>query len=261
MAMITILEKCYNDIHPAEIERYFLNLISSLDVKLRFIGTTNRDWIKLELGGKDLNIAINSLHQQIGFVHSSFDKIKKFATFKGKIMDNSNSKGELFVDLGINSSNILDGRITKESLLIDLTDGKDASFGELVKNFCFYENMPLEVKIIDSIKSYSKNVEAVLSEDQILLFQKWIRSRLDRLFVLGCLISKVKKVVKMQRILRDIIKIESLGLLEQVIVCKLGTDAVGLVPKIGRHLKSATLIPFSPKRIVKIFGNEQFDEV
>jgi hypothetical protein len=34
----------------------------------------------------------------------------------------------------------------------------------------------------------------------------------------------------------------------------LGTDAVGLIPKLGRYLKPALLNSFSPKRIIKEIG-------
>jgi hypothetical protein len=50
-----------------------------------------------------------------------------------------------------------------------------------------------------------------------------------------------------------------LGVLEQVVLCKLGTDAVGLIPKLGRYLKSAVLVPFSPKKILEAIGRSSFD--
>jgi hypothetical protein len=55
---------------------------------------------------------------------------------------------------------------------------------------------------------------------------------------------------------RDIAKIEQLGMFEQVIVCKLGTDAAGLIPKIGRNLKRMALSIFSPRRILELLGND-----
>jgi len=48
---------------------------------------------------------------------------------------------------------------------------------------------------------------------------------------------------------RDAVRVESLGLLEHALICKLGTDAVGLVPKLGPHMPTAVLAPFSPRRI------------
>ena len=42
---------------------------------------------------------------------------------------------------------------------------------------------------------------------------------------------------------------ESLGLFEYALTCKLGTDAAGLIPRIGKILKTAKLTVFNPKRI------------
>jgi len=46
-----------------------------------------------------------------------------------------------------------------------------------------------------------------------------------------------------------------LGLFEHAIVCKLGTDAAGLIPKIGKKLWSAKFSVFSPKRIIEFLGD------
>ena len=80
------------------------------------------------------------------------------------------------------------------------------------------------------------------------------------MIIFGALFSDVERVVKLSRHSRDIINTESVGVLEQVVLCKLGTDAVGLIPKLGRYLKkSAVLVPFSPKKIVKTLGSQHFD--
>jgi hypothetical protein len=51
---------------------------------------------------------------------------------------------------------------------------------------------------------------------------------------------------------RDVIDVESLGLLEHALTCKLGTDAAGLIPKIGRILKNAKFAVFNPKRLTNL---------
>jgi hypothetical protein len=53
--------------------------------------------------------------------------------------------------------------------------------------------------------------------------------------------------------MRDTVGIEALGFFERAIVCKLGTDAVGLISKVGRNLKNATFAVFSPKKVLDFF--------
>jgi hypothetical protein len=77
---------------------------------------------------------------------------------------------------------------------------------------------------------------------------------LDRLIVLGAEFRDVERAVKISKHTRDVVRVEQLGLLEHGVVCKLGTDAVGLVPRLGRFLRSATLVPFSPRKIKSLIG-------
>jgi hypothetical protein len=48
---------------------------------------------------------------------------------------------------------------------------------------------------------------------------------------------------------RDVVDIEPLGIFESAVACKLGTDAVGLIPRIGRTLRNAAFATFSPRKI------------
>ena len=67
--------------------------------------------------------------------------------------------------------------------------------------------------------------------------------------MVGASQNEVETAVERARHFRDIIKIESLGLFEHAVICKLGTDAIGLIPRLGSYLRVASLAPFSPRRI------------
>jgi hypothetical protein len=226
---------------------------------LRFYGTTDRKWIQLDVSGKDETAALSLLEREVGLAPASYDVMKKFSVLQGKVVS-SKSEEYLYVDLGLSSSEGYDAVISEKSLRSQLADGKEAPFISLVELFCLYNNLPLEVMIARDIEDEGMAVEAVLSEKQLNLFRSWVRSRFDRLIVLGSLFSDVEHAVNLSRHSRDIIKTESLGVLEQVVLCKLGTDAVGLIPKLGRYLKkSAVLVPFSPKKIIETVGSQSFD--
>jgi hypothetical protein len=258
MPTITVLEKLYGLTSPATLEKLYSSLVEGLDVQLRFVGTTDHGWIQLDVSGDDQTVALNLLDSKVGLAPVSLDGLETFSVMKGKVTF-SRSNNELCVDLGIDCLEPCDVVVSEKLLQAQLTDGKPVSLQSLVDLFCLYENMPLEVKITETPHGEAKHVEAALSEEQVLLFKNWVGSRFDRLIVLCSLFSDVEQAVKLSRHFRDIIKVESLGALEQVILCKLGTDAVGLIPKLGRYLKSAVLVPFSPKKIIKAVGNEPFD--
>jgi hypothetical protein len=259
MPKVTLLDKLYGSGSPETFESFYSSLFSGLEVQLRFAGTTDRGWIQLNVSGEDEIAALSFLEREIGLAPTSYDALKKFSVIQGKIVFSSKSQEELYVDLGLSSDNLYDAVISEKRLRAQLADGKEVSYKSLVELFCLYDNLPLEVKI-GNVEGESRTVEAVLSDKQLNLFHNWVRSRFDRLIILGSLFSDIERTVKMSRHSRDIIKTESLGVLEQVVFCKLGTDAVGLIPKLGRYLKkSAVLVPFSPKKILETVGNQAFD--
>jgi len=232
MPTVTFLEKLYGSGSPETFEKLYSSLLSGLNVQLRFAEITNRGWIQIEVSGEDETAALSLLDREIGLAPASLDNLRKFSVMQGKVVFSSKSEKELYVDLGVFSPKTCDAVLSE-------------------KRLC--------VKIIQDVKETNKNIEAILSEAQFSLFSRWVRSRFDRLIILGSHFSDVERAVKFSRHSRDIIKIESLGILEQVVLCKLGTDAVGLIPKLGRYLKSAVLFPFSPKKILEAIGSKSFD--
>jgi hypothetical protein len=259
MPKVTVLEKLYGSGSPETFEKLYSSLISGLEVQLHFAGVTDRGWIQLNVSGEDETAALSFLEHEVGLAPASHATLKKFSVIQGKVVFSGKSEEELYVDLGFSSDNNYDVTISEERLRAQLADGREVPLRTLVDLFCLYDNLSLEVKI-GKVDGESRIAEAILSEKQIKLFNNWIRSRFDRLIIMGSLFSDVDRIVKKTRHFRDIIKIESLGFFEQVVLCKLGTDAVGLIPKLGRYLKkSAVLVPFSPKKILKTLGNQTFD--
>jgi len=258
MPIVTVLEKFYGSGSPAAFERLYSSLVRGLEVQLRFVGTTGRGWIQLDVSGKDETAALSFLDREFGLAPTSCDVLKKFSVMQGKVVFLGKSEEELTVDLGIPEA--CDAAVSEKSLCAQLADGKDVPFIKLVELFCLYDNVPIEVRVAGDVEGKRGTVEALLSEKQIGLFRGWVRSRFDRLIILGSLSSEVEQAVNRSRHSRDIIKTESLGVLEQVVLFKLGTDAVGLIPKLGRYLKkSAVLVPFSPKKILETVGSQAFD--
>ena len=215
MPTVTVLEKLYGSGSPETFEKLYSRLISGLEAQLRFSGTADRGWIQLDVSGEDETAALSLLEREIGLAPTSCGALKKFSVMQGRVVFSSKSEEKLYVDLGLSSDMLYESVISENQLRAQLADGKDVPFRSLVELFCLYDNFPIEVKI-GNIERESRTIEAVLSEKQLNLFRSWVRSRFDRLIILGSLFSDVDRTVKMYRHSRDIIKIESLGVLEQV---------------------------------------------
>ncbi len=249
MPTATLLEKVYGSFSPENFEPVFSSLCKGLKVKLRVVGETNRGWVQIEVSGEDEVAALHFLDREMGLAPVSLDNLKKFSVIRGRVVFSGKSKKELRVDIGVFSPETYDAVIPLQRLQAQLADGKKLPLQRLVELFCLYDNLPLKVKIVQDVDAQKNWIEAELSEAQLSQITSWIRSSFDRLVVLGAFFSDVERAVKTSRHLRDVIKIESLGMLEHVVLCKLGTDAVGLIPKLGRFLPDAVFVPFSPRKI------------
>jgi hypothetical protein len=254
MPTVTVLEKLYGSVSSETFESVYSSLCRGLKVQLSFAGTTNRGWVQIEVSGDDETAALSLLDREVGLAPVSLVNVKKFSVIRGRVVFSGKGESELYVDLGVFSPRVCDAVLAGQRLRAQLADGEEIPLEGLVELFCLYDNLPLEVKVVQGVDDRGRTVEASLSEAQVSLFSSWVRVGFDRLIVLGSLFSDVERALKLSRISRDIIRTDSLGTLEQVILCKLGTDAVGLIPKLGRYLKSAVLVPFSPKKIRQKVG-------
>ncbi len=256
MPVVTVLEKVYASFSPKMFEPTFTSLCEGLRVRLEVAGKTDRGWLQLDVSGEDETAALNFLDQRIGLAPVQADTLEKFSTVKGRIISHNRSRVNLYVDVGIFSPQIIDAAVGLRTLQAQLADGKKLPLNRLTEIFCFCENFPLEVKIAGSPDLQKRHVEAKLSEAQLSHIAEWMRSSLDRLIVLGARFSDVEDAIGRSRHSRDIIKIESLGLLEHAVECKLGTDAVGLIPKLGPFLSTATLVPFCPRKVRQLTSRQ-----
>jgi hypothetical protein len=58
--------------------------------------------------------------------------------------------------------------------------------------------------------------------------------------------------MRLSKVERDIIEIEELAFTANSLVCKLGTEAPGIIAKIGRYISNFKLYAFLPERVDKL---------
>jgi hypothetical protein len=55
--------------------------------------------------------------------------------------------------------------------------------------------------------------------------------------------------MRLSKVERDVIELEELAMTAHCLVCKLGTDAPGVIAKIGRYISNFKLHAFLPERV------------
>lgn len=255
MSSLNLLTKIYTRSQLQQVHRNLDSLFEGLKVKAEVLGANPQGWVQVSVSGEDEKVAEHYLAETFGFCPTNLEKVSKYETVKGYVTDLDKSRNEIWVDIGVWSPSRVNASIPIHRLQAQLGDGRKIALQKMIDIFGFCNNLPLHVKI-SSIDLQKRHFEAELPEKQRKQYADWTRSLLDRLIVLGASLSEVKSAIRMAESNRDIAKIEQLGMFEQSIVCKLGTDAAGLIPKIGRNLRRTAFSIFSPKRILELLGND-----
>jgi len=248
----TLLEKAYGSFSSRSFETMLSLLCKDLKAKVRVQGLVDQRWVQIDVTGEDEAAALKLLDCEIGLAPPSAENIGKSSTIGGKVVNSAKSKAELHVDIAVFEPKNYCAVVPLWRLQAQLVDGVKLQLHRLAELFCLCDYMPVEIKIVKEL-DYEKGFwEAELSEVQLSRFSGWLNSNLDRLIVLGASRSEIEVAVERARHFRDIIKIETLGPFEHAVVCKLGTEAVGLIPRLGPYLRIANIVPFSARRIKQL---------
>ncbi len=249
---MTLSTKVYNNFQLKIIDKILKSMLKGLEVETAVCGVSSRGWVQIEVSGEDEKVALHYLADKIGLCPVHLKNVEKFSAAKGYVT--SINKNELCIDIGVLSPSITDAMVPLQHLQAQLADGRKITLEKLAELFGFCQHVPLTVKIYD-IDKESSRIKTMLSEKQLALYRSWTKSLLDRLIILGASFDEVVLALKKTRCNRDVIEVASLGLFEHAIICKLGTDALGLIPRIGRKLWKANFTIFNPRENVNFLGD------
>jgi hypothetical protein len=228
------------------LEHALVLLRGDLTVEMKLQPLTKHGWAILDLTGDDTEIFIELLSKKIGLAPLDFSKIEQHSNYRGIV---KSFDADLIVDIGIERPEVKYVRVKLSSLRAQLADGKGwIPAREIQESYCLFPETPLSVRVTRCEHNESE-LEGWLSDKQISLFFDWIRCGLDRVQVYDCLKPRLDFAISKAKLERDTISIDQLNLTTHSVVCKLGTDAVGLIPRLGANLRRSELKPFIPHRI------------
>ena len=253
MTTLTLLTKAS---HPSQLKRIENSLVAAfegLDVKVEILGSSVNGWVQVSVSGEDEAIAKSYITKEIGVCPTSIDNVKEAPELKGYIIKLGKNQEALSVDVGVFEPKIILATIPLASLQTELVNGGKIALKKIAELYGFSDGLPVNIKVTN-LNGAEGNMQAELSSAQIEKFKSWRESFLDRLIILGSTLGDVEKTLERTRLNRDVIGVESLGLFEHVLTCKLGTDATGLISKIGRYTRNSKLIVFNPKKIISFLG-------
>jgi len=255
MTVLTLLVKARNSRQLKVVDDLLKAEFENLDLDFKVLGAPVDRWVQVSLSGEDEALATNYINKEIGICPISVKKVEKYSVLKGYITKLDNAKNELAVDVGVFEPSITQAVVPLAYLQAQLADGKKADLEKIIEVYGLQEDLPLNVKVVDLGGREEGRLQAELSTAQIDKISLWRQSLLDRLIVLGTSVRDIETVLERARLKRDVIDFERLGLFEYALTCKLGTDAAGLIPRMGRYMRNAVFIVFNPRKILGLSVN------
>jgi hypothetical protein len=246
MTVLTLLTKIDNDSQLKQVTKALQLLLNGLEVEITVLSAVMEGWVQMSLSGEDEEIAMNYVIKKVGLCPANFKNVKKFSTLKGYIRDVGKKK--ITVDVGVFQPKNVPAILSLSHLQAALVGGRKLALKKITELFGFFQGLPVNLKIKDLNEEESR-IDAELTSKQVKKYVVWRESMLDRLLILGVAFHEVEATIEHAKLDRDVIEVEHLGLLEHALTCKLGTDAVGLIPKIGRDLEKARFAVFNPKTL------------
>jgi len=228
----------------AKLEKRLEDLKGELTASITFEDLSPSGWARIDLTGEDSEIVAQLISNAMRLAHTTLQEIEVPDVYDAQIMG-SNANGLKF-DLGLDTQNVT-CVVPARNLQAQLADGKTLPVSQLAECYCLYPGERISIR---TSRKQGNQVEAWLSDRQTELISNRVTSGLDRIEAFDCFEDDTEAGIRKAHLARDIVAVEQVTLTLQSIVCKLGTDAVGLIPKLGRVLRKQKLHPFLPRRIV-----------
>jgi hypothetical protein len=257
MTTLTLLVKASNLGQVKQIDELLKTQFTELDVEIEVSNNTANRWVQVSLSGEDENIATSYINKEIGTCPTSLENAKKYPVLRGYISKLDLTKQELSVDVGIFEPKIVLATVPLAILQSQLVEGRKVDLKKIAEIYGLVERSPLSIKPVSPITEEVEGLQAELAAEQVERLHSWQQSLLDRLIILGASLDKIENVLERTRLNRDVIEIETLGMFEHALTCKLGTNAAGLVSIVGRYLRNSVFVVFNAKKSLDFLSEQE----
>lgn len=228
---------------PIRLVKQLEELKGELNASITLEGFSRGGWAQINITGEDNEIMSELIANNFAVAHTELAEIEPQGNYQAEIIA-SNAKGLRF-DVGVDTRT-LDCFIPTTNLNAQLADGKATPLPQLIECYCLYPGVRIGVRVATK---NDHEIRGWLSDSFLDAIADWVGTGLDRIQVLECFKNEAESAVVKAHLSRDVLAVDSITLTLQSIVCKLGTDAVGLIPKLGHFLRKQPLKPFQPKKI------------
>jgi hypothetical protein len=205
-----------------------------------------QEWLRVRARGDDADAFLNLLIEKFGEAPVHHSRVERWDVRKGFITGSGRVGFGVYVDLGINEPIRKDALYPLHRMRAQLSDGVAKSSRDILQQNALADYFPVSVTVTEL---EGEKVSVELADETRERFLWWKRLPFDRVIAIGIGREEAEKAVQSAKLGFDVIKVESLSLLVQCLVCKMDTEAPGIIARIGGRLRGVGLAAFrSPAR-------------
>ena len=228
---------------PSLVRQVLAKEAGGLQVSWEF--SFHRNWLVVRAKGEDAEAFSNLLVGKFGEVPLDRAKLERWDVFKGFITGAGKVGFGVYIDFGLLEPTAKDALYPLHRMRAQLTDGVAKSCREILQENALVDYFPVKVVVTDLD---GEKVSVELTDETRDPLLSWKRFPFDRVIAVGLTRQQAEEAVRAVRLHYDIIRVESLSLFVQCLLCKIGTDAPGIIARIGRELRGVALASYRTPR-------------
>lgn len=213
-----------------------VNQAKALNVEFEF--SLEGYWLQIKAKGEDAEAFLNLVKKEYGEAPISRSNLEKWDIVNGFITGAGRIGYGVYVDIGIQQPAPKDALYPLHRMRAQLADGEAKSSREILDANALVDYVPLKV-IVTELDGEKISIE--LTDETRDRLVSWRKYPFDRVIAVGADKALVENAVRSSGLGNDIVKVESLSLFVQSLLCKIGTDAPGVIAKIGSRLRGIGL--------------------
>ena len=195
-------------------------------------------WLQVRARGEDAEAFLNLLKQDYGEARVSRSSLEKWDVVRGFVAGAGRIGYGVYIDIGIQDPRPKDALYPLHRMRAQLADGEPKSAREILDANALVDFVPLKM-IVTELEG--ENISVELDDQARDNLVSWRKYPFDRVIVVGADRAFVENAVRASGLESDVVKVESLSLFVQSVLCKIGTEAPGVIAKIGNRLRGVGL--------------------
>ncbi|HZD13257.1 MAG TPA: DUF2110 family protein [Candidatus Binatus sp.] len=240
---ISLAEKIPENIlrhNPSLVDQYIRRMSQGLKLEWKS-SISNNGWLSIHVRGEDAEAFQSLLLKKFGEASIDLSKIEKWDLARGFITGLGRVGYGVYVDIGIQQPRPKDALYPLHRMRAQLSDGALESVKQISTMNALVDYFPVKV-LVTEVDGDRVSVElADETHEQLMNLRKY---PFDRLIAVGLTKTQAENTVREMNVSSDVVEVRELSLFVQELVFKIGTEAPGMIAKMGNRLRGVNLAAY-----------------